>query len=191
MTMDKITAVAQFQDFENKDQDYARDIWLLLYRCNGMNHADMLRMKWTCIKGDYLFFIRMKTENTKKLYTQEIVVPISPEIKALIEKVGVKESPYILGLVNEGYSEDYFNNKKDWEQRKINTNLKYISKKLNLSDDLKIRTARDNYANTLKQAGRTNDQIGEMMGHSNSETTRFYLASLDMEKTRDINQCLL
>jgi site-specific recombinase XerD len=65
-----------------------------------------------------------------------------------------------------------------------------ISKKLNLSVELKLKTARDSYATTLKRAGKSKDEISEMLGHSNSVVTEHYLASLDMEKTFDINDCL-
>ena len=56
--------------------------------------------------------------------------------------------------------------------------------------DLKLKTARDSYATTLKRAGKSTDEIAEMLGHSNSVICEHYLASLDMEKTFDINDCL-
>jgi integrase len=56
-----------------------------------------------------------------------------------------------------------------------------------LSVELKLKTARDSYATTLKRAGKSKDEISEMLGHSNSVVTEHYLASLDMEKTFDIN----
>lgn len=41
----EIRSVIELTEFETKDMEYARDIWLLLYRCNGANFADLLRMK--------------------------------------------------------------------------------------------------------------------------------------------------
>ena len=40
---------------------------------------------------------------------------------------------------------------------------------------------------TLKGSGKSGEEIGEMMGHSASQVTEHYLASLDMDKTWDIN----
>jgi hypothetical protein len=37
----------------------------------------------------------------------------------------------------------------------------------------------------------TKDDIGEMLGHSNSTVTEHYLASIDMESTFEINKHLL
>jgi len=73
----------------------------------------------------------------------------------------------------------------------INDKLLEISKKLNLSVPLKLKTARDCYATTLFRAGVLKDYIGEMLGHSNSIVTEHYLASLAIEKTHEINQHIL
>jgi hypothetical protein len=45
---------------------------------------------------------------------------------------------------------------------------------------LRLKTSRDSYAATLKHYGRSMEKIGEMMGHSNSQVTENYMASLDM-----------
>ena len=186
----EIKKVVQFKKFENKGQEYARDIWLFLYRANGMNYADLIRLKWTNIKGKYIVFTRMKTENTRKNNVKDIVVPISPNLRKIIDKVGVKNSPFVLGILKEGYEEMTLANKKDWQQRKLNKCLKYISEKLELSVDLRLKTSRDSYATTLKRSGKSRDEIGEMMGHSTSQVTEHYLASLDMDKTWEINKGL-
>ena len=186
----EIKKVADLDDFENKTQEFARDMWLFLYRCNGINMADLFRMKWTNIKGDYFSFLRMKTETTRKNNIQEITVPITPKLQELIDKLGVKDSPFILGYLREGYSDFTFENKIRKVKKAINKDLGVISEKLNLSVELKLMTARASYATTLKRAGKSTDEISEMLGHSNTIVTQRYLASLDMEKTFEINECL-
>jgi integrase len=186
----EIKQIAELNEFDTKEQEYARDIWLFLYRCNGINMADLLRMKWTNIKGDYFVFKRMKTETTRRYNRKDIVVPITPKVRELIDKVGVKDSPFILGYFSEDFNENTFRNKINRVTIPINKKLDEISKKLNLSVELKLKTARDSYATTLKRAGKSKDEISEMLGHSNSVVTEHYLASLDMEKTFDINDCL-
>jgi integrase len=191
MSNAEIQKVVEFSDFENKDWEYARDIWLILYRANGMNYADLLRLRWTDIRGKYIVFTRMKTENTRKNNVRDIVVPLEPKLRQLIDKHGNIDSPFILGVLKEGYDEKTFRDKKDWQQKKLNKCLKYISEKLGLSVDLRLKTSRDSYATTLKRMGKSRDEIGEMMGHSTSQVTDHYLASLDMDKTWGINEGLL
>jgi archaellum component FlaD/FlaE len=43
----------------------------------------------------------------------------------------------------------------------------------------------------LKTGWVSNDIIGEMLGHANSVVTEHYLASLDFEKTVEINRHIL
>lgn len=56
----EIKSVVELNEFKSKEHEYARDIWLLLYRCNGANFADLLRMEWSQITGDFIFFTRKK-----------------------------------------------------------------------------------------------------------------------------------
>lgn len=188
---EEIQKVIDFKDFDNQRQEYARNVWLLLYRCNGINFADLLRMRWSNIQGNVIIFFRMKTETTRKNAIDEIVVPINSKLSELINKIGVKESPFILGKLSDGYLDTSFENKKTKVSKKINKLLNEISIKLNLSVPLKLKTARDSYATTLKRAGISKDVIGEMLGHSNSIVTEHYLATLDVERVFEVNEVLL
>jgi integrase len=190
MTNPEIKSIIEFEDFDNSAQEYARDIWLFLYRSNGINFADLLRMRWDSIKGNCFIFFRKKTETTRKNNIKEIVVPIYPKLQEIIDKVGFKDSPFVIGKLKEGYTESTFINKSRKVKREINKNLTIISNKLNLSVPLKMLTARDSYASTLKRAGISKDIIGEMLGHSNSVVTEHYLDSLDSEDTFGINDFL-
>ena len=136
------------------------------------------------------FSLHSYTDENGKHNVRQIVVPISPNLRKLIDKIGVRNSPFVLGILEEGYDEQTLANKKDWQQQKINKSLKYISEKLELSVDLRLKTSRDSYATTLKRVGKSRDEIGEMMGHSTQEVTEHYLASLDMDKVWEINEGL-
>ena len=119
------------------------------------------------------------------------ILRISLQLKKLIEKVGVKESPFILGKLEDGYSEKSFEYKNLRLKKEINKELAAVSDKLNLSVPLRLKTARDSYATSLRRAGVSKDDIGDMLGHSNSIVTEHYLSSIDMESTFDINKHLL
>jgi integrase len=187
----EIASIIELKEFDSKQEEYARDIWEMLYRCNGINFADLLRMRWDNIQGDYLIFFRKKTETTRKSNKKEIVVPLSPKLKELIEKIGVKDSPFILGKLKDGYSDSMFENKNHKWKKIVNQRLDEISKRLNLSIPLRIKNARDSYAMTLRRAGVSKDNIGDMLGHSNSIVTEHYLGSMNPETTFDINKHLL
>jgi integrase len=191
MTNSEIASVIELKEFESKQEEYARDIWEMLYRCNGINFADLLRMRWDNIQGEYLIFFRKKTETTRKSNKKEIVVPLSPKLKDLIDKIGVKDSTFIIGKLKDGYSDSMFENKNHKWKKIVNQRLDEISKRLNLSIPLRIKNARDSYAMTLRRAGVSKDNIGDMLGHSNSIVTEHYLGSMNPETTFDINKHLL
>jgi len=187
----EIEKVVRYKDFDSTEQEYALNVWLFLYRVNGINFADLLGMRWDYIKGDYFVFYRRKTRNTRKNNIKPIQSHISPKVKKVMSKIEDRTSPYILGELKEGYSEETFTNKSDKLRGEINVHLRVISKKLNLSVDLLTETARDCYATTLYRSGVSKDDIGEMMGHSNSILTEHYISSISVEKTKDINKHIL
>jgi integrase len=191
MSKEEIQSIVQLNKFDSATQEYARDIWLLLYRCNGMNFADLLDLKWENIMGDYIIFERRKTKKTRKNNIKPIRVPITNGVKELLDKIGVKNSKFILGKLYEGYSASYFKNKNEKLRSLYNQELKKITDSLNLSVELKTETARDCYATTLLRNSIPLKDISEMLGHSNVVITEHYLSGLDNKRATDINKYIL
>ena len=187
----EIEQFINLKEFENEDEEFAKDIWELLYRCNGINFADLLRLRWDHRDGNCFIFFRKKTENTKKKLAQEVVIPIDEKVQRLLDKVGDKESQFVLGLLNEGYGESTFSNLSKKIRNRINQSLLSLSSRLNLSIILKTQNARDVYATVLRRSGVPIDQISEMLSHSNTTVTKHYLGSLDTETVHRINENLI
>lgn len=187
----EILSIIEMTEFESPEEEYARDLFLMSYYCNGSNFVDLLRMRWSQISGAYITLIRKKTETTRKNNVKDIVIPIVDKLQSVLDRVGVKSSPFVLGQVIEGYSESYFENKNHKLKGKINSNLTKIGKRLGLSTPLNYSKARDCYATTLMRAGVPIYDISEALGHSDIKTTIHYLASLDNERTFEINSKLL
>lgn len=187
----EIRAVIELNDFKTKEHEFARDVWVTLYRCNGANFADLLRMKWSQIDGDYILFTRKKTENSRKNNKKPIIVPYTEKLRDSLTRVGDKNSTFLLGLLNEGYDESFFKNRNHKIKQQINRNLKDIKEKLNLSRPLRLGTARDCYSSTLRRNKVSIDDISQMLGHSNVVVTEHYLDGLDSESTFGINETIL
>jgi integrase len=187
----EIQSVINLNEFKSDDHEFARNIWVLLYRFNGANFADLLRMKWSQINGDYIFFTRKKTEDTRKNNRKPIIVPLTDKLKESIARVGDKNSPFLLGLLKEGYDEIYFKNRNHKIRQKINQKLKDIGKQLELSQPLNLGSARDCYSNTLYRNNTDMKKISQMLGHSNVVVTEHYLAGLNPDVTFGINTPIL
>ncbi|MEC3874619.1 tyrosine-type recombinase/integrase [Chryseobacterium salviniae] len=190
-TNDEISKIINLDEFESSDEEFARDIWELLYRCNGINFADLLRLRWDQRKGNCFVFFRKKTENTRKKMRQEIVVPINQKVENIISKVGDKNSPFLLGFLKDGYTDENFDYMNRKIRKNVNKSLKQISERLNLSITLQLKTARDSYATVLRRNGVSIDLISEMLTHSNTTVTKHYLDSLDTETVFKVNDKLI
>lgn len=186
-----IKSIVEMNEFDSPEQEYARDIWLLLYRFNGSNFADLLRMRWSNINGKEIKFYRLKTESTRKKNLKQIVVPKTKGITELLEKIGDKNSPFILGQLQEGYSSETLDNKSNKMRGELNVHLKAISAKLNLALPLRINKARECYATTLRRAKKPIDQISEAMGHSSIMVTmNHYIGGLNSDEIHELNDAL-
>jgi integrase len=191
LTNEDIKSIVKMKDFDSPEQEYARDIWLLLYRCNGSNFADLLRMRWSNIDGKEIRFYRLKTETTRKKNVKQIIVPIKPDLNKLLQKIGDKSSPFVLGLLPEGYSEATLDNKSNKMRGELNEHLRTITTKLNLSLPLRINKARECYATTLRRAKKPIDQISEAMGHSTiAVTMNHYVGGMNSDEIFELNDAL-
>jgi integrase len=187
----EIQSVIDLTEFQSDEHKFARDVWVMLYRFNGANFADLLRMKWSQINGDYIFFTRKKTESTRKNNKKPIIVPITDKLRDSINRVGDKNSPFLLGMLKEGYDESYFKNRNHKIRQQINRKLSDIKKQLKLSQPLTLGSARDCYANTLDKNNTDIKKISQMLGHSNVVITEHYLAGLSPDVTFGINDPIL
>jgi len=191
LSNEEISKIVNLKDFKNLEEEFARDIWELLYRCNGINFADLLRLRWDHRKGNCFIFFRKKTENTRKKLRQEIVVPIDERVERLVTKVGDKHSPFLLGFLKESYTNENFDYMNRKMRKTINFSLKEISKRLEFSITLQLKTARDSYASVLRRKGVSIDIISEMLSHSNTTVTKHYLDSLNTETVFLVNENLI
>lgn len=191
LTNNEIKKIIDFENFDTKEQRYARDIWVSLYRMNGINFADLFRLKWDDIKGTFIVITRQKTETTRKNNIKPIVIPYNEKVVESIRKIGCPNFKYVLGIDIDCLNEKSMVNKLGKCKQKINKDLNFLTKKLNLSVPLNTGTARDAYATTLLRADKPIEQISEMLGHSNVIVTNHYLGARSIEQTFEINDVVM
>jgi integrase len=177
--------------FESTKQEYARNIWLCLYYGCGINIIDLLRLRWANVEYNHIHLIRKKTETTRKSNIQELVLPLTEELKHYLNLVGDPTSPFVLGKIKEGYTEIALRNRKNRFRQEVNTELKKVSKSLKLSVPLIMSRARDCYASTLNRNGVPIGDISNMLGHNDPRTTAHYLDSLSIDGTFEVNDKLV
>lgn len=187
----EIRAVVRLKKFDSPEEENARDLWLLAYRCNGSNYVDLLKLRWDDVKTKYLIYYREKTRTTQKTNKKPVVVPLTNKVQGLLNKLGKHDSPFVLGLLKEGYSENTIVNKSNKDRAEINLHLKRIGKRLGFTAPLRMDMARHCYASTLDRAGVETKKISNMLVHSSVVVTEQYLAGMNTEELFKINKHIL
>ena len=187
----EIKILVKLDKFDSVEEMKARDLWLMQYYCNGVNLNDLIRLRWDNMVGNCFVIQRQKTKNTNSSRPVFIRIPLVENLKVLLEKIGNKNSPYVIGFLKDGMSESQILEKKRKVAKLMNMYLKPLGKRLNFPIELLSETSRDAYATTLKKNGRSIEEIAEMLGHSSITCTRNYLAQFEENQVHSINQGLI
>lgn len=181
LTLQQLGKVVRFSDGTEITERY-RDLWFFIYLCNGINVADLIKLKYKNIKDGEICFVRQKTERTTKT-RKEIRATLSEELQKIITRWGNKPQP-------ENYIFPYLKGKEDAEKTKritkdltkrINERMKKIGNHLKIGD-ITTYTARHSFATVLKRSGANIAFISESLGHNDLKTTESYLASFEKEE---------
>jgi integrase/recombinase XerD len=181
LTLDQIKQIFYFTDGNETTERY-RDLWIFSYLCNGINIADLIKLKFKDIKDGDICFVRQKTENTSKK-RKEIRASLTVNVQNIIDKWGNKP-------LAENYIFPYLNGKENAEKKqattkdltkRINLRMKKIGEELNIGD-ITTYTARHSFATVLKRSGANIASISESLGHNDLKTTESYLASFEKEE---------
>lgn len=190
LTLHQIKQVVTYTDGNEGTEKY-RDLWFFSYLCNGINFADILRLKYSNIQNGEIFFKRAKTIRTSKV-KKDLYAIVTPELQVIMNRWGNPDKnlnshifPYLKG--NETPEEEK-NRIKD-VVRRCNKKMKLIGEALGISG-ISTYTARHSYATVLKRSGANIAYISESLGHSDLKTTENYLASFEREE-REKNAKLL
>lgn len=190
LAIQQIGQVVSYTDGLETTERY-RDLWFFMYLCNGINVADLIKLKYKNIVDGEICFVRQKTELTTKT-RKEIRAIVTPEIRAIIDKWGTPDKepndyifPYLTGVED---AEKRKNLTKDLTKR-INKRMKVIGAAVGI-DGISTYTARHSYATVLKRSGANIAYISESLGHNDLKTTESYLASFEKEE-RQKNASLL
>ncbi len=187
---DEIVKILTHEHFENEDEKFARNLWVFQFYCNGVNLKDLIKIKWSDQIDQSFVIRREKTKNTMRGNPQLVRIPITPKLQSILDQIGDRNSPYVLGFLNKNPSESTILNKKSKVGKFMNCNLIRLGERLGLSVKLTTKVARDAYATTLKKSGVSIEAIAEMLGQSSTAVTKHYLDSFDQEQIHEINNFL-
>lgn len=192
LTLKDIAAIYYYQPEPGTWADRAKDYWLFMYLCNGINVKDMCLLKYENIKGDVLEFERAKTSRTKRK-VEPIRVALVDDAKDIIKKWGNADKSagnYIFPVLSKGITAERERQLIQQLTGVINDHMKAIGKKLGIETALTSYTARHSFATILQRSGASTEFISEALGHTNVKTTQSYLAGFEDENKKETVKAL-
>ncbi|MDY6915804.1 MAG: site-specific integrase [Candidatus Cloacimonadota bacterium] len=192
LSKDLVRKIIRYKPLENSPEHFYRDLWVFSYLCNGMNMADILRLKYSDIDNDNISFIRHKT--SYKWKNRPIQVTMLPQTKQIIERWGTKpvlSSNYIFSILTDGLTAEQEVKKIKQETKQVNKYIKRIAEKVGINANVSTYTARHSFASVLKLSGENVAFISEAMGHSDIKTTENYLSSFNDKQRKKAAKKLL
>ncbi len=164
--------------------DFARDVFLFCIYTQGMAFVDAAHLTRANLHRGLLTYRRRKTG-------QPLTVVLLPCAQAILCKYQDQtgESSLLLPLLYcavNGQTVKY-----GTALREYNRRLRLISDRMGLDIPLSSYVARHTWASIAKWSGVKETVISEAMGHSNTETTAIYLASLDTAVVGSANQTVV
>lgn len=192
LSLEEVSRIFHYQAQPGSTKEMARDYWLFIYLCNGMNVKDMCLLKRKNIAGDILTFERAKTSRTRN-DGQKIIVSLKKEAKEIIRKwciPSIDPDSYLFPHLNNSMSAENQVKVIHGVTKMININMKQIAEDIGIHKQCTTYYARHSYATILRNSGASIDFISHALGHGgNTKTTNSYLDGFEVDtihKTTDV-----
>jgi integrase len=197
LPIEQIWKIEDYQT-ENETLATARDIFVFMFYCNGLNFGDLCRLRYENIDGsnNEIVFQRKKTlrKTAKPTY---IYVPIISPMIEIINRQGNKEQdgyifPFLNGIEPIDRNENEIKKTIVSALDRINSSLKVIADDLQLDPNLSTSYTRNSYISYLTGELLVNPiVVRKMVGHSTRKDVTAGYVNLTAKKRREINSKLL
>jgi integrase len=188
LTQQEIAKLSEYPVIEGSRYEMAKDFWLFSYLSNGMNMKDIALLKYEDIDGDYIRFHRAKTKLSTRSFIKQISIYLSPIHKSIIGRQSRKTNTGYLFPILDGTTSAIERQKKiGLFTKMVNVYIGKIASDIGIDKHITTYHARHSFATILKRRGIATEIISESLGHSNTKTTKSYLASFDDDVIKDIS----
>ncbi len=189
---DAIKRIYNYKPEPKSLSDMAKDYWIFIYLCGGINVKDLCLLQNKNIDDNVLRYERAKTKLSKN-NGEKINVSLKPQAIEIIKKWGqpsINLETYIFPHLQKGMTAE--NERKIIQQltKKINKYMGRITVELGLP---KVTTyhARHSFATVLRNSEVKMELISKALGHTSMKTTESYLAEYPMKMLHDATDSLL
>ena len=184
LTIDEVAKIFHYETVSGSVKEMAKDYWIFLYLCNGMNVKDFCLLKWENIDNDILTYTREKTKRSRK-ESKPITVALKPETLEIIKKWGqpsISKNAYIFPHLAKDLTAEREQAIYKQLTKQINKYINLICKEIGINKNVTTYFARHSFATVLKRSGANIEMISELLGHSSVDVTESYLDSFEKDQ---------
>lgn len=187
LTREEVRLIENFDEIKYPHLREAKHLFVFSYYTRGMNYADILKLTWSNVINDKIYYSRSKT---KGKFIIKILQPVQ-DILDYYKEINVKTNYVFPILLNEGLSPIQIENRKAKKLKRYNSDLKKIAQIVGIDKPISSYYGRHSYATNLKQLGTSIELISQSMGHQNVSITSAYLKDFENDVIDDANEKLL
>ena len=167
-------------------KQHAADFWKLSYYWMGINLRDVIKLQWSNVHDDKIYYYRSKTFKRSKVKRQNTVF-LDERTTSIIDKYKGRGS---FNVLDDSMSEEQKYRAGKNFIRKINQHLKKVAVELGISKDISSIWSRHSFATEMKKKKVSPYIIQEAFGHKDIKTTENYMSSLVEDDLRNIQRSL-
>lgn len=177
LTENEIKLIINKDFIQNKNLQFAKDMYLFSFYCRGMNFIDLMKLNHTNLFENRISYIRTKTG----VHLEFKLISSAQEILNYYSQKSFNNYLFPV-LLNENMTPLQLKNRGHKILGQINKSLKEILQVLEINKNITFYTARHSFATYLKFNNVSIDAVSEMLGHTNIKTTQSYLSKLPNKK---------
>ena len=188
-----------WDDKRIKDVHESLGLFLFMYLSNGMNLADVARLRYDDYynqhEGKAIRFERVKTsERTEN--NSEVIVPVIPELRKIINDIAApsseRDSLMFPFLLKGAKSDIQVMRRIQQENQNIRKRVRHVTEWLGWDEKPSPTWCRHSFATNLIHAGVPQGYVSEAMGHSTgNDITMGYVGRFPLEQQMEYNSRLL
>jgi len=180
ISKDEMIRMMNFKCSPKSSLYQSRQFFAFMYLTFGLNFSDLAKIeKENIVKIEGTNVLTYNRSKGGRLYQ----IPLSANALKIIDFFNKtnKGSKYIFPILNEDIQKTpkQIKTRTQTVLKTLNTDLRTIAGKLKINKHITSYVSRHSFASVLAKSGTSLWTIGEMLGHSNLETTQIYLKELD------------
>lgn len=188
LTVNEIGRIYYYPAIPGTWHERARDFFLFSYFGNGINMKDIALLRYRDIDGEFIRFVRAKTQHTNRTAGSSITIVILKEMQAIIDRWRNEDSSpdnYLFPILSHGLTPYKEQSLIRQFTKMVNKYLKLITKDVGIEKPVTTYYARHSFATVLRRSGASTEIISESLGHTNIRTTSSYLDSFEDDTRKE------